>query len=236
MEETGHDQSDRTEGSLQADLYLHELQVRPRLPLRQIRPGGEVLEMQFRRNGDAVAHLEPNDIVKLTEQAARATFYTDGLTAEQIKANERIPQMSGQAVAEAASAEHQHLAVAFEAGQPAGFMIATRHGPNNLELDWLMVHPRRHGSGLAASLMTEGIGWLGADQSIWLTVIRHNERAIRFYRKFGFEIDKAAELNRQVPTWIMRREPAAPRPLDPRLPSWRGAFSPRPKRSMGKRP
>ncbi len=43
--------------------------------------------------------------------------------------------------------------------------------------------------------------------------IRHNERAIRFYRKFGFEVDTAAELNRPVPSWIMRRKPAVLRPL-----------------------
>jgi ribosomal protein S18 acetylase RimI-like enzyme len=165
--------------------------------------------VQIRRNSEAVARLEPIDIVELTHQATRATFYIDGLTAEQVKANERIPQMSGQAFLDAASAEHQHLAAAFEGGRLTGFSIATQHAPDDLELDWLMVHPARHGSGLAAALMEEGIGWLGERQSIWLTVIRHNARAIRFYRKFGFEIDQAAELNRPVPTWVMRRKPAA---------------------------
>ena len=55
-----------------------------------------------------------------------------------------------------------------------------------------MVHPSAHGSGLAAALMAEGIDWLGADRPMWLTVIQHNQRAIRFYRKFGFEIDPTA--------------------------------------------
>lgn len=164
--------------------------------------------MKIRRNGEAVVDLEPDDVVQLTEQATRSTYYTDGLTAVQIEANERIPQMSGQTFFEAASAEHQHLAAAFDSGRLAGFVIATRHAPGDFELDWLMVHPERHGSGLAASLMTEGLAWLGADRPIWLTVLRHNERAIRFYRRFGFEIDETAELDRPVPTWIMRRDPA----------------------------
>ncbi len=55
--------------------------------------------------------------------------------------------------------------------------------------------------------MEAGIEWLGSSRAIWLTVIKHNARAISFYRRFGFEIDTAAELNRVVPTWIMRRPP-----------------------------
>jgi ribosomal protein S18 acetylase RimI-like enzyme len=166
-----------------------------------------MLNIEVRRNREAAARLEPGAVVALTEQATRATFYTNGLTAEQIRANERIPPLGGQAFLEAASAEHQHLAAAFDAGRLAGFMIATRHAADDLELDWLMVHPQQHGSGLAAALMAEGIYWLGEDHPIWLTVIRHNERAIRFYRKFGFEIDRTAKLDRAVPTWIMRRKP-----------------------------
>ena len=166
-------------------------------------------DVQIRRNSEAVVDLEPNDVAELTEQATRATFYTEGLTTEQIGANARIPQVSGEAFFDAASAEHQHLAAAFDAGRLTGFMIATRHARGDLELDWLMIHPGRHGSGLAASLMIEGLEWLGADEPTWLTVLRHNERAIRFYRKVGFEIDRAAQLNRPVPTWIMRRKAAA---------------------------
>ena len=73
-----------------------------------------------------------------------------------------------------------------------------------------MVHPDFHGTDVAASLMHHGIEWLGATNPIWLNVIRHNERAIRFYRRFGFEIDPAAKTAHIVPHVIMRR---APRPL-----------------------
>jgi len=179
--------------------------VRPVLPLRQVRQGGGMLDA-VRRNREALASLAPGEIVALTEQATRATFYTGGLTTEQVRANERIPAMSAQAFLDAAVSDHQHLAAAFDAGRLAGFMIATRHAPGDHELDWLMVHPRAHGTGLAAALMGEGMDWLGADRPMWLTVIQHNERAIRFYRKFGFEIDPTAILDRPVPTWIMRRQ------------------------------
>ena len=182
--------------------------MRPGLPLRQVRRIGEMLAVDVRRNGDALLSLPP-EIVALTEQATRATFYTDGLTTEQVRANGRIPPMSAQAFLDAAVSDHQHLAAAFDAGRLAGFMIATRHAPGDHELDWLMVHPRAHGSGLAAALMIEGMNWLGADRPMWLTVIQHNQRAIHFYRKFGFEIDRTARLDRPVPTWIMRRQAAA---------------------------
>jgi ribosomal protein S18 acetylase RimI-like enzyme len=180
--------------------------VRPGLPLRQVRPGGEMLNVEVLRNREALAALAPGSIVALTEQATRATFYHDELTMEQVRANQRIPAISEQACLDAAVSDHQHLAAAFDAGRLAGFMIATRHAPGDHELDWLMVHPDQHGSGLAAALMAEGTEWLGADRPMWLTVIQHNHRAISFYRKFGFEIDRTAILDRPVATWIMRRQ------------------------------
>jgi ribosomal protein S18 acetylase RimI-like enzyme len=124
-------------------------------------------------------------------------------------ANERIPPLSGQVFFAAAASEAQHLAAAFADGRLAGFVIATRHGPDDLELDWLMVDPEWHGTGLAALLMEEGMSWLRLDRPMWLTVIRHNDRAMRFYRRFGFEIDTGTQLDRVVPHWIMRRPAGA---------------------------
>ncbi len=164
-----------------------------------------MLGIQIRTNIEATAGLGPRDVVELTERATRATFYTDRLTDEQVAANERIPLLAGQVFFAAAHSETQHLAAAFAAQRLAGFMIATRHGPDDLELDWLMVDPERHGTGLATQLMEEGMSWLGLERPIWLTVIKHNQRAIRFYRRFGFEIDVDTDLGRTVPTWIMRR-------------------------------
>jgi ribosomal protein S18 acetylase RimI-like enzyme len=170
----------------------------------------QVRGFDLRRNEAATAGLDREAIVELTRRATESTFYSDSLTAEQVAANDRIPAMGGDAFVAAAGAPHQHLAAAFAAGRPAGFMIATRHAADELELDWLMVDPSAHGSGLAATLMTEGLAWLGMDRPIWLTVLRHNERAIRFYRKFGFEIDRETELVRTVPSWVMRRPPLEP--------------------------
>jgi hypothetical protein len=40
---------------------------------------------------------------------------------------------------------------------------------------------------------------------MWLNVVRHNARAIGFYRKHGFDIDPDAECQHVMPHWIMRR-------------------------------
>ena len=166
-------------------------------------------DLSIRSDFEATAGLEAREVVELTERATQATFYTDGLTAEQVDANRRIPLLGGQAFFEAAASDARHLAAAFAGNRLAGFMIATRHGAEDHELDWLMIDPRHHGSGLADALMEAGIKWLGSGGAIWLTVIKHNRRAISFYRRFGFEIDCASELNRVVPTWIMRRSRGA---------------------------
>jgi ribosomal protein S18 acetylase RimI-like enzyme len=163
--------------------------------------------LEIVRNGEAAARVGPAEVVRLTQAATGATFYHDGLSVEQIEATERVPVLSGEVFFEAAAAEQQHLAAAFDGERLGGFVIATRHAPGDLELDWLMVDPALHGSGLAAMLMEEGLAWLGFDQPVWLTVIRHNQRAIGFYRKFDFAIDETALLARPVPTWIMRRHP-----------------------------
>jgi ribosomal protein S18 acetylase RimI-like enzyme len=108
----------------------------------------------------------------------------------------------------AAASPDQHFAAAFVEGRFAGFVIATLHAPDDRELDWLMVHPDFQGKGVAAALMKAGMAWLGTDRPMWLNVVRHNERAVRFYRSFGFEVDPETVLKRTIPMHVMRRRPS----------------------------
>ena len=64
---------------------------------------------------------------------------------------------------------------------------------------------------VAASLMEHGMRWLGLEQPMWLTVIAFNERAQRFYRRFGFEVDPGTPMTHVVPHVIMRRPVGLPR-------------------------
>jgi putative acetyltransferase len=156
---------------------------------------------------EAAAAADPQAIAALTAEATRTGFDAGWLSQEQRAANRRVVDKSAAVCAAAAVSDTQHFAAAIDAHGLAGFVIATVHGPEDRELDWLMVRPDRHGSGIADALMLEGLAWLGLDRPAWLNVIRHNERAIRFYRRFGFEIDAAAATPHAVPHWIMRRPP-----------------------------
>lgn len=172
------------------------------------RPDHGTAMILIRADEEASASLETGDVVALVRRATGATFYGIPLSEAQLAANARIPLMGGQAFFDAARSSRHRLLAAFADGCLAGFLIATRHAADDLELDWLMVDPAHHGSGLADRLMVGGLDWLGDAAPIWLTVLRHNHRAIAFYRRYGFDIDPAGRLDRVVPSWIMRRRVA----------------------------
>lgn len=61
--------------------------------------------------------------------------------------------------------------------------------PGALELHRLYLHERAKGAGVADTLLLETIAWArgrGAP-ALYLSVWENNERAQRFYRRFGFE-------------------------------------------------
>lgn len=156
----------------------------------------------------ALARTGPDAIIALTEAATRSTYYTDWMDAEQRASIARIVDLAIPACTAAAAGPHGHLIAAFVDGVFAGFVIATLHAEDDRELDWLMVHPDFQGTGVAATLMKAGMAWLGTDRPMWLNLVRHNERALRFYRRFGFEIDPGTALKRTIPTHVMRRPPS----------------------------
>ncbi len=164
----------------------------------------------IRDNQDALCLLETGDIAAVTEAATRSTFFRDGLTADQVASNRRIVEISEPTALAAVESAHQLFSAAFIDQRMAGFVICTRHADKGHELDWLMVHPDFHGSAVAARLMEHGMRWLGLDQPMWLTVIAFNERAQRFYRRFGFEVDHGTPMTHVVPHVIMRRPVGLP--------------------------
>ncbi|MGE0595908.1 MAG: GNAT family N-acetyltransferase [Hyphomonadaceae bacterium] len=161
--------------------------------------------MDFRQDRQALAHVRGRDIEQLTRAATEATFFGAPLTEAQIAANRRISTISDATCRAAAESESQAFVAAFDGERLAGYVIATIHEDKGHELDWLMVHPDYHGHAVSRDLMQRGLDWLGPAKPIWLTVIQHNERAIRFYEKFGFAIDPDARTNHIVPHHIMRR-------------------------------
>jgi ribosomal protein S18 acetylase RimI-like enzyme len=149
--------------------------------------------------------VDADDITALTDRATAATFYLDTFTPEQVEANQRVVRIAADTTFAACANEHQLVTAAFVDDRFAGYVISTVHAPNDRELDWLMVDPEFHGSDVSNALMRAGMEWLGLDRQMWLNVIQHNQRAIRFYRKHGFEVDHNAVIDRVVPHFIMRR-------------------------------
>lgn len=153
----------------------------------------------------ALARIDLEAVVALTRAATDATFYREGLTPDQLSHNARIVEISGPTALAAAASPDQHFVAAFMERVFAGFVIATVHAPGNHELDWLMVHPDFHGCDVSRALMIAGMDWLGTERPMWLNVIQYNERAIRFYRRFGFDIAGPGAPDRAIPQYIMRR-------------------------------
>ena len=156
-------------------------------------------------NAEASQRIRRKEIRALTERATASTYYADGLSDQEIESIRRVEGMAADTVIAASASDRQHFVAAFVDGSFAGYMIATVHGPDDRELDWLMVDPAFQGQGVADALVLAGVEWLGANRPMWLNVIQHNERAIRFYRRHGFDVDPATKTRHRIPHFIMRR-------------------------------
>ncbi|MEO8176206.1 MAG: GNAT family N-acetyltransferase [Sphingomicrobium sp.] len=163
-------------------------------------------------NQTALERVSLEAIRALTEAATATNLSADRPNADRAADNRRVVEMSAATCAAAADDPRRHLVVAVVGHALAGYMIATIHGEDDRELDWLMVDPQFHGRAIAGPLTEAGIDWLGRDRAQWLNVINDNARAIAFYRKHGFKIDPAMRSGHAVPRVIMRRAAGAVRP------------------------
>jgi len=60
-------------------------------------------------------------------------------------------------------------------------------------LQALYVDKNHHGKGVAQKLMIQAMNWLDKTKPIKLEVADYNDRAIAFYRKYGFDIEPDSE-------------------------------------------
>ena len=73
-------------------------------------------------------------------------------------------------------------------GTIAGYAMAEMDGTGDVMLDRLHIDKAEFGSGLAADLLHAVLAAHAGIASIALEVIEGNDRAIAFYRKYGFEV------------------------------------------------
>ncbi len=85
-----------------------------------------------------------------------------------------------------------------------GYVIAAHDAP---EICWILVDPNEQGSGVAKALMIAALDALmeyGARGNVQLSVPVTNERAMAFYRKFGFMVTGPVK-DQQLPMIEMQR-------------------------------
>ncbi|WP_217578436.1 N-acetyltransferase [Mesorhizobium sp. GbtcB19] len=73
-------------------------------------------------------------------------------------------------------------------GSIAGYAMAAMDKKGDVLLDRLHIEPQAFGSGLAVDLLHAVLAAHAGIPSIALEVIEGNDRAIAFYRKYGFEV------------------------------------------------
>ncbi len=88
-----------------------------------------------------------------------------------------------------------------------GFVHAGTNEDQTKELEAIYTAPETFGSGLGAKLMRAALAWTD-DIPITLKVATYNERAIRFYEKFGFkEVEGSNDtFAERIPIVTMKRE------------------------------
>jgi ribosomal protein S18 acetylase RimI-like enzyme len=105
-------------------------------------------------------------------------------------------------------------------GQTVGYVA-----PSLMNGQWrvgaLYVLPEAQGRHAGSGLMRAALGWLGAGRDVYCHVAEYNDRAIRFYRHFGFELtgvrfdDDGAPPGARIPELEMLRAGVSGRPAPP---------------------
>lgn len=72
-------------------------------------------------------------------------------------------------------------------GEVKGY-VAPRLEDGRRFIGAMYVLPDYQGQGIGSKLIDEALKWYGADKDIYLEVVSYNQKAIDFYKRFGFEI------------------------------------------------
>lgn len=76
--------------------------------------------------------------------------------------------------------------VAKVAGKVVGFVDSNIEDGKRY-VSAMYVDPETQGKGIGSKLMQKALAWHGRDADIFLEVVAYNQKAINFYKKFGFE-------------------------------------------------
>lgn len=150
-----------------------------------------------------------NDFADINAFAAEAiypAFNQPDLTPEQRAENDRIVSITHEACLKSVKEKDREVFVAFCDEKLAGFIIVDKAAELCPEIDWLIIGPKYQGKGVAQELMNVALAWLGPDTEVKLGVIHYNQRAIAFYKKYGFKDTGRIAGTHKIPRKLMIRE------------------------------
>lgn len=140
--------------------------------------------------------VQTNELHLLTA-ISRETFY-DTFHTQNSKENMSLfleKNFTQETIAQEYRNSHNHFFFAKLDGQVAGYIKLTENNPqkygfnSSLEIARLYAVTSRMGMGIGKAMMQFSLSMAKKLQkkTIWLGVWEHNDRAIQFYKKFGFE-------------------------------------------------
>lgn len=116
-----------------------------------------------------------------------------GITPEQIKINaqglhgEFVPRRIKWLKDKIANADTNWKTFVGEIeGNVRGFIIVSNHDRGRQFINSVYVQPGFQSKGVGSKLMQTAFDWFDASEDIYLEVASYNNRAIRFYERFGF--------------------------------------------------
>lgn len=80
------------------------------------------------------------------------------------------------------------------------------HNENRLHIIYLAVNPRMQRRGIAAGLLGEAIAY-AREEGLMISLETHNEKNLKFYHEFGFEIYDVVEKNFDLKQYCLVRPP-----------------------------
>jgi len=100
-------------------------------------------------------------------------------------------------------AGEEYVTVALDGQRVIGFSCAKK-ADDITHLAAIYVLQNYRGSGAAQKLMDAAMMWLGPDKDILVEVASYNDRAIRFYQKYGFSATGETGHHAILPSIFMR--------------------------------
>ena len=146
-----------------------------------------------------------DDINNLTGKAIIPEFDSPSLSKEQRAETDRMVAGTRSACLEALKSSDKTILIGEVSGVIAGFVIINHAFTPLPEIRWMIVFPEFQGSGIAGRLMESALECIGEEKDVKLGVVHFNERAINFYRKFGFEVIGEVEENYAIQRLLMKR-------------------------------